>query len=88
MLKLTPIFQERVERGIRFREYFYLCVLVVFSAYQLSGIGGTPERIEMWNRKPLYFLVAIGVSAAMGFIYGLYVLITISLCFSFLFIWS
>lgn len=137
MLKLTPIFQERVERGMRFREYFYICVLIVFSAYQLSGIGGTPERIEIliyfvatlifmlidrgilyFIRKGkgtdwftffsvgkdiflltfllhltggiespfifLYFLVAIGVAAAMGFIYGLYVLIAITLCFFFL----
>ncbi len=134
MLKLSPVFQEKVERGMRFREYFYLCILSVFSVYQLSGIGGTPSRIEIfiyfvavflsilidrrilfWIRQGmgtdwftivsvgkdillltfllhltggiespfifLYFLIAIGVAAAMGFIYGLYVLFGIFISF-------
>lgn len=134
MIKLTPVFQEHVERGMRFREYFYLCVLIVFSIYQLSGIGGSPGRTEiiiyfiltilfmLFDRRILscirsgrgtewftvvsvgkdifsltflvhltggmespfiflYFLVAIGIAAAMGFMYGLYVLIAISIFF-------
>ncbi len=137
MIKLTQVFQERVERGMRFREYFYLCVLLVFSLYQLSGIGGTPQKAEIliyfvavflamlidrrilscirkgrgtdWFtlvsvgkdillltflvhltggiESPfifLYLLVAIGVAAAMGFIYGLYVLFGIAISFFFL----
>jgi len=134
MQALSPVFQERVERGMQWREYFYLITLVAFSIYQLSGVGGETTGIELlfyfgsvflavlmdrgilyfikmgkgtdWFtfissakdiflvtylihltggiESPfiiLYFLVAIGFAAAVGFVYGIYILIAI--CFSF-----
>lgn len=56
MVKISTVFKERVERGMRFREYFYISIVIIYLIYQFSILSGKPSSTEV----VLYYF-AVGI---------------------------